>query len=62
MKKVIQHGSSRNPVKRFLCAECGCVFDADKIDYTEVFDLNEVYYYSYCPECGKRGFPFDEKS
>jgi len=41
-----------NKVKRFSCRECGCVFDADKTEYTAESQYNETYYKCTCPTCG----------
>lgn len=51
MKKIIKHGKPE-PIRRFICALCGCVFDADINGYSHEFDHNEDYYFSSCPECG----------
>lgn len=41
-----------NKVKRFICRECGCVFEADKTEYTADSQYNDIYYKCTCPTCG----------
>lgn len=54
--KIIQHGRPEtvlNPIKRFKCIFCGCVFEAEKDEYQSDTQYNEVYFHCKCPECGK---------
>lgn len=54
--KIIKHGRPEtvlNTVKRFKCGSCGCVFEADKEEYTSGTQYNEIYFQCKCPECGK---------
>jgi rubredoxin len=54
--KIIQHGRPEtvlNPIKRFKCVFCGCVFEAEKSEYQSGTQYNEIYFYYKCPECGK---------
>ena len=53
MKRVIKSGKMKPTTITFKCSWCGCVFEADREDYTEHFDRNEHYYNSTCPTCGK---------
>ncbi|MDE7398976.1 MAG: hypothetical protein K2N06_05545 [Oscillospiraceae bacterium] len=51
---IIQHGrlpEEKSTTKRFKCANCGCVFEADKGEYRGSFQYNEFYFYCECPEC-----------
>lgn len=36
-----------------LCGACGCVFEAEKDEYTAGSQYNEIFYQCKCPECGK---------
>ena len=58
MKRIINRVKVPNPIKRFKCSKCGCVFEADPEDYVRRFDYyeGEAYYYSGCPECGNRSY------
>lgn len=62
--KIIKHGKKPeplNPVKRFECPRCGCVFEADDSEYyhgTEGWGQANchgvevhLYFYCKCPEC-----------
>lgn len=54
--KIIQHGKPKLSfprTKRFRCCSCGCVFEAEKEEYTSGSQYNEIYYQCKCPECGK---------
>ena len=64
--KIIKPGKLKNPkdTRRFLCLNCGCVFDADRGDY-EANDnrFNETEYWASCPTCHYstcRSEPLDE--
>lgn len=64
--KIIKPGKLKNPkgTRRFLCLNCGCVFDADRGDY-EATDgqYNETVYLASCPICHYstcRSEPLDE--
>lgn len=51
---IIQHGKQpeeKRTIKRFKCANCGCVFEADKDEYHCSNQYNEFYSYCECPEC-----------
>lgn len=52
--KIIKPGKLKNPkdTRRFLCLNCGCVFDADRGDY-EANDgqYSETVYWASCPTC-----------
>lgn len=52
--KIIQHGTPKVTTKIFECSDCGCVFEAEKDEYTYGVQYNEEYYYCKCPECGKQ--------
>lgn len=41
---------------RFVCSECGCIFEAENNEYTHVFDVDRFedhYLVEGCPECGR---------
>ena len=55
---IIKQGKSKeelkailNETKRFECKTCGCIFEADKGEYTHRTYLNEMVYYCKCPNC-----------
>ena len=53
--KIIKLGKKPDTVKRFKCRNCGCVFEADRQDYEEVYILSNGYYLLIdCPTCGRR--------
>lgn len=58
MKRIIKRGKVPNPIKRFKCSKCGCVFEADPDDYEKGFAYQEGegYFYSNCPECGRTSY------
>lgn len=67
--KIIKPGKLKNPkdTRRFLCLNCGCVFDADRGDYEAVTIRNqlddEIAHQAICPACHKwvrRSEPLDE--
>ena len=53
--KIIKEGSitKLNKVKRFLCSNCGCLFEATKDEYKKGSQYNEEYAYCDCPFCHK---------
>ena len=67
--KIIKPGKFKNPkdTRRFLCLNCGCVFDADRGDY-EAFTIcsqldDVIVHQAICPSCHKwarRSEPLDE--
>lgn len=42
----------KKQTKRFKCTMCGCVFEADKGEYTNSGYECDDYYYAICPCCG----------
>lgn len=42
----------RKQTKCFECRMCGCVFEADKGEYTDTGCQWDYYYYAKCPCCG----------
>lgn len=38
--------------KKFECRNCGCVFEADKNEYSCGSQYNDVFYICDCPCCG----------
>lgn len=54
--KIIQTGNPKlvfSAIKRFRCGVCGCVFEAEKEEYTAGSQYNEIFFQCKCPECGK---------
>lgn len=53
--KIIKPGKKPETTKRFKCWHCGCVFEADRGDYEEAFNLCDGYYDLRvdCPNCGR---------
>lgn len=56
--KIIKQGKSKEKLeailkatKRFECTTCGCIFEADKGEYTHTTQYNETHYYCKCPNC-----------
>lgn len=50
--KIIKPGKKPETTKRFTCKHCGCVFNADKDDYEEMYSLCNGYYLRVdCPVC-----------
>lgn len=58
--KIIKQGKTEEELKailketrRFECGKCGCIFEADKGEYTHTTQYNETHYYCKCPNCKK---------
>lgn len=56
--KIIKQGKTEEELKAILketkcfeCKTCGCVFEADKGEYTYTTQYNETHYYCKCPNC-----------
>ena len=47
--KIIKQGNY-NPIKRFECDKCGCVFEAEKGEY-QFLPFKENEYLCKCPTC-----------
>lgn len=54
--KIIKDGDLNRlkETKQFNCGACGCVFEADKGEYTAEEQYNAVDYLCECPCCGKQ--------
>lgn len=55
--RIIQEGMIENSYKRFICPECGCIFDANQREYHRAlrpFSDGEwtFGYWCSCPTCG----------
>lgn len=62
--KIIKEGdpSKNRYPKRFICNQCGCVFEADNSEYNQAYDHGETSYLADCPACGKTcEIPPDQK-
>lgn len=53
MKSIISDGKIKNEsMTRFCCKHCGCIFTADKQDYSIHPDFrNGIYAKAECPYC-----------
>lgn len=53
--KIIKNGDLKRikQIKTFDCDFCGCLFEADNIEYRIGSQYNETYYYAKCPFCGR---------
>ncbi len=65
--KVLLHGRNRdgqwgNRTRRFRCGDCGCLFDADKGEYSIGSQYNELIYTCKCPDCGAVAAEFDAQA
>ena len=57
--KIIKQGLPKEEVERiakatkqFTCKRCGCIFEADKDEYSiRQCGYNETEYYCICPNC-----------
>lgn len=61
--KIIKQGKSKeelkailNKTKRFECNTCGCIFEADEVEYDEEDDFYTCHFYCKCPNCGRNAF------
>lgn len=54
MIQIIKEGNLKEPVMRFVCFNCGCVFEADKDDYKLIATSGDLAYITNCPHCHKR--------
>lgn len=54
MIQIIRQGYLKSPVIRFVCRNCGCVFDANKDDYKLIATSGGLAYITDCPHCHKR--------
>lgn len=51
MIQIIRQGNLKEPVMRFVCPNCGCVFEADRESYKQCF--------TSCP-CCKNNVSYEE--
>ena len=54
--KILKNGKpeASRPVIRFECRVCGCLFDAERHEYSTMNDYRNGYYHvARCPCCGK---------
>jgi len=58
--KIIQQGDNNKvtDIKRFVCKECGCVFEADNTEFKAEYAYGQYLegYSCDCPNCGKSVF------
>lgn len=52
--KIIEHGKTFGKTLRFVCVNCGCVFEPEYGEYNVDEYDNRVIYASTCPECHAR--------
>lgn len=54
--KIISRGKPQEiTAHRFVCSECGCVFEVENTEYKHMFDIDKLedhYLVEGCPECG----------
>ncbi len=57
--KIIKEGNLKKlkKIKRFVCEECGCIFEAEEYEYKWGSQYNETYYYCTCPCCNQIAYP-----
>jgi len=53
--KIIKPGDKTRlqQTKRFLCEDCGCIFEANKGEYRFDNDRNIITCICTCPECNR---------
>lgn len=52
MIQIIREGNLKEPVIRFVCFNCGCVFEADRESYKQCFaSYNTIISTANCPCC-----------
>ena len=53
--KILKKGDANKlkVVKTFDCDFCGCIFEADNIEYKTASNYYEEYNYIKCPFCGR---------
>lgn len=54
--KIIKQGIEQTKAKRFECAKCGCIFEANKDEYRFTDVIGQLHdnlpaYYCRCPNC-----------
>lgn len=49
MIQIIREGNLKEPVIRFECLRCNCVFEADKDDYKLILTSGDLAYITDCP-------------
>lgn len=63
--EIIKHGDGDKikkikGIKRFECYGCGCTFEANRDEYSEITtDLQEYGFVCNCPDCGREIFKED---
>lgn len=61
--EIIKHGDHEKllQIMKFNCDNCGCIFKADKNEYSrESAPYNGVLYTCNCPECGDKVYLYKE--
>ena len=57
--KIIREGNleAAKEIKRFECASCKCIFEADRDEYSrQVGSFNETMLTAKCPCCDKKAY------
>ena len=62
--KIIKEGIIPSTTKKFICGNCGCVFEAEENEYEPITNQMEYLeikasYKCKCPTCGMRAFNYD---
>ena len=61
--KIIKAGNETRmqAIRRFTCHHCGCIFEADRSEYSTQHDYrNGVYHVHPCPTCGRDVIAYPE--
>ena len=61
--EIIKNGdlSKLKETRTFECSRCGCVFKANKDEYSHGIEYCEHYYHCKCPTCGKDSYEQDSR-
>ena len=56
--KIIKDGNrvKLDKPRRFLCKQCGCLFEAVRSEYSSDSQYNETYYFCKCPFCNHTAY------
>lgn len=60
--EILQNGKKVTKKKRFSCEACGCVFEAERGEYTEADYMewnHDIIAKCRCPYCGETVYSWD---